>query len=422
MDYTLLMYLVIALVFSAFFSGLEFAYISANKLELELMKEKGGWLNKTIYNFYKKPDYFLGTTLMGNNIALVIYGILFAKLVDVPIANAMGIAPDSSAILLIDTLLSTAVVIVFGEYMPKNLFGINAVGALKVFALPFQMIYWLLSVPVMFVVMLTRFLLKAIFGTDGSQEEAVFTKVDLNDFVRMSTLNVTEEGEIDTDMFEKALDLPQLKIRECMVPRNEITAIEKGYTLEELRKLFVDSGYSRILVYENSTDKFVGYTHHQDILRKQKKMYDIIYIPETMSATDVLDKLIAEKKSLAIVVDEFGGTAGMVTVEDILEEVFGEIQDEHDDDEDMLEELVDENTYRFSARLEVDHINEKYDLKLPSGDYETIGGLAIHHLESIPRRNEEIRVGDYLIRVLMAEKSKIETLELTVLPPNDEDE
>jgi len=386
------------------------------------MKEKGGWLDRILYNFYKKPDYFLGTTLMGNNIALVIYGILFAKLVDVPIANALGFEPDSPMILFIDTILSTLIVLFFGEYMPKNLLGINPVGALKVLALPFQIIYWLLSLPVLLVVALTRFFLKIFFKSSDDEDDTVFTKVDLNEFIKQSTLNVTEEDEIDTEMFEKALDLPDTKIRECMVPRKEITSIEKGFELEDLRKLFIDSGYSRILVYEDSTDNFVGYAHHQDMLRNQKKMYDTIFIPETMPATDALDKLIAEHKSLAVVVDEFGGTAGMVTVEDILEEVFGEIHDEHDDEEKLLEVLVDDNHYRLSARIEVDYLNEKYDLKLPEGDYETIGGLALHHHESIPQRNDEIQVGNYLIRILMAEKSRIETLELTVQEPDEENE
>ncbi len=421
MDWTTLIFLLVALAFSAFFSGLEFAFISANKLELELMKEKGGWLNKTIYNFYKKPDYFLGTTLMGNNIALVIYGILFAKLVDVPIANAIGIDPSNSAILFIDTILSTIIVLFLGEYMPKNLLGINPTGALRVFAMPFQIIYWLLSLPVMLVVWLTRFFLNVFFDSSELEKEAVFTKVDLNEFVKQSAQNVTEEDEIDTDMFERALELPQIKIRECMIPRNEIVGIEQGYTLEDLRKRYIETGLSRILVFDDSLDKIIGYTHHQDILRKRKTMYDLVFIPETMPAPDALDKLINEKKGLAIVIDEHGGTAGMVTVEDILEEVFGEIQDEFDDEDALLEELVDENTYRLSARIEVDYLNEKYDLDLPFGEYETIGGMATHHLERIPRRNEEIQIGRYLIKVLSAEKAKIETIELAVLSEEEEE-
>jgi len=363
----------------------------------------------------------LGTTLMGNNIALVIYGILFAKLVDVPLANFIGLDPSSSAILFIDTIISTIVVLFLGEYIPKNLLGINPTGALKVFAMPFQIIYWILSLPVLLVVWLTRFFLNTFFDSSELEEETVFTKVDLNEFVKQSARNVTEEDEIDTEMFERALELPQIKVRECMVPRNEIVGIEQGYTLEELRKRYVESGLSRILVYDETLDKIIGYTHHQDILRKRKTMYDLVFIPETMPAPDAMDKLINEKKGLAIVIDEHGGTAGMVTVEDILEEVFGEIQDEFDDENDLLEELVEENTYRLSARIEVDYLNEKYEFYLPSGEYETIGGMATHELERIPAKNEEIRIGRYLLKILSAEKSKIETLELTILPEDEEE-
>jgi len=352
---------------------------------------------------------------------LVFYGILFSKLVDKPLANMLGIEnPDSMIILLLNTITSTIIVLIFGEYVPKNLFGLNSVRTLKILSVPFQFINWLLFVPVYLVVKLTRQFLRLVVSKSDAQEDTVFTKVDLNDFVKRSVFNMEEDEEIDTTMFEKALELPDIKVRECMIPRNEIVAVEEGYEIEELKEIFVNSGYSKILIYKDSPENFVAYTHHLDILKNRKKQYDLLVLPETMTADMALNEIIKERKSLAIVVDEFGGTAGMITVEDILEEIFGEIHDEYDDTEELLENQISERTYQFSARWEIDDLNEKYNFSLPEGDYETLSGMLLHHLESIPQINEEVFIGNYVFRVVEAEESKLKTVEITDL--NEEEE
>ena len=404
--------LIITLLASAFFSGLEFAFISANKLKIELKKKQGGWTGKALEKYYSKPSRFLGTILVGNNIALVIFGIVMANLLEPKLQNVFG--RSELATNLAQTLIATPVILLAGEFIPKNLFRLNPSGALSVLAAPFIFLYGLLWMPVVIVVFIAKLLLKALFGISYEEEEKqVFGKVDLQHYIRLTQTAHAEQ--IDTTLFEKALDLDRVKVRECMVPRTEIQAIEENDEFDIIKQKFLETRHSKIIVYKENIDQVTGYIHHQDLLHGKTNVWEITPVPESMPADDLLDMFITERKSIAWVVDEYGGTAGIVTLEDIIEEIFGEIHDEHDSD-DLKEKKLSEKLYEFSARLEIDYLNEQYNFLLPEGEYETLAGCVINHFGRIPKKGEKINIGPYEFEILEASTTRIESIKMKILP------
>lgn len=406
--------LIITLVASAFFSGLEFAYISANKLKIELKKQQGGWTGRALALYYSKPSQFLGTILVGNNIALVIFSIAMANLLEPKLISVLGEA--EFAITILKTLIATPIILLAGEFIPKNLFRLNPSGALEAFAAPFLFIYWTLWMAVIVVVFLARQLLQLFFGIKYEDaRQPVFGKIDLQHYIRQTT--ASNPAQFDATMFEKALDLEQIKVRECMVPRTEIVAVEDTEDFEATKAVFLSSRHSKIPVYKDNINQIVGYIHHQDMLKGRQKVWEIMPIPETMPADNLLNIFITERKSIAWVVDEYGGTAGIVTLEDIIEEIFGEIRDEHDD-ENFTEIALSKTQYRFSARLEVDYLNEKYAIQFPEGDgeYETLAGYIVTKHGNIPQQGETIKIDNFEFEILKTTSTRIEVVKVKILP------
>lgn len=406
--------LIITLLASAFFSGLEFAFISANKLKLALQQKQGGVVGRLLSAYYKKPSQFLATTLTGNNIAMVFYGITMAKILE-PYLYVWF--PDSEILVqLILTVISTIIILIVGEFLPKNLFRLNPNGILHALALPFAVIYGGLWIFVVFVVFLAKILLRLFFGLDYQDEEQLaLGKVDLQHYLEenlevsndtSSTSNNEPAPEENTLLIQKTLELTNTKIRECMVPRTEVIGVEQSEDIEEMKQKFIQTKHSKLVVYEEDIDHIIGYVHHQDILRSKKNVWDIMAVPETMPAVTLLQTFIRNRKSIAYVVDEFGGTAGLVTLEDIIEEIFGEIEDEHDA-KGLIDKQIDEKNFRFSARLEIDFLNEKYNLQIPEGDYETLSGYIMHIHESIPSIGDMIETAHFEFKILDASQNRI---------------
>jgi len=412
--------IIITLLFSSLFSGIEIAYISANKLRIELAGKKGSIAGRILSRLNDYPSYFIGTMLIGNNIALVIYGIYMAKILEVPIRQLFP-APlnQDFFILLVQTLVSTALVLIVGEFIPKLIFRIKANEVLRIFALPMTVLFLLFLPFVALVIFLSKVIIRLVFRIKVKETKPAFTRVDLESFVKEQHSSEEDEHNIDPKLFRRALYLANIKVKECMVPRPEIVALDVESSLEELTQKFIESKVSRIVIYEGSIDNIIGYVHHHDLLKNPKSIRSILFdmpvIPETMPASEVLNLFIKEHNTIAEVVDEYGATAGIVTMEDLLEEIFGEIEDEHDR-EDYLEKKISDKEYIFSARLEIDYLNEKYHLNLPTGDYETLGGLIVAHLNSIPKSRENIRIGSYEFLVLYATETKIESVKLIIRP------
>lgn len=406
--------LIITLLASAFFSGLEFAFISANKLKLALQQKQGGLVARLLSLYYKKPSQFLATTLTGNNIAMVFYGITMAKILEPYLYEWF---PNSELLVQLTlTIISTILILIVGEFLPKNLFRLNPNGILHALALPFAVIYGGLWIFVVLVVFLSKILLKLFFRIDYKDEEQLaLGKVDLQHYLEenldVSTDNASISNnepapEENTLLIQKTLELTHTKIRECMVPRTEVIGIEQTEALEEVKQKFIETKHSKLVVYEEDIDHIVGYVHHQDILKNKKNVWNIMAVPETMPAVTLLQTFIRNRKSIAYVVDEFGGTAGLVTLEDIIEEIFGEIEDEHDE-KGLVDKQIDERNFRFSARLEIDFLNEKYNLQIPEGDYETLSGYIIHIHESIPAIGELIETAHFEFKILDASQNRI---------------
>ena len=405
--------LVLSIFASAFFSGLELAFISANKLRVELQRQKGDSLAKVIDIFYSKPTQFLGTTLVCNNIALVIYGGAMSKLLEPSVLAWTNQAALPS--LFIQTLISTVIILIFGEFVPKNLFRLNPSGNLQRFAKPFHVLYRLLFPFVFFVVWLSNLLLKNIFKIKYEETQEGFGKMDLQKYMQFTNNNAHEEKRIDLILFDKALHLNSKKVRECMIPRTEIEAVEENDDLQAIRQQFIDTKHSKIIVYQDNIDNIKGYLHHQDILQNRIKVWPAIIVPEAMSVRVLLNKFMKEHRSIAWVVDEFGGTAGIITLEDIIEEVFGEIHDEHDDDFFLEKEIIKNKEYVFSARHEIDYLHEKYQLHIPEGDFETLAGFFLTHHPIIPKKDRVILIGNYEFLITSVSKNRLETVRMKVL-------
>lgn len=423
----LLIPILITLLFSAFFSGIEIAFVSANKLRIEVEKNKNMFSARIIARFLRKPSRFIAALLLGNNIALVAYGIYIAQLLQEPLKNVLLIIMPAGTgiealLLLFQTIVSTLIVLIVAEFIPKVLFRINPNSILNFFAVPLNIFYFLFY-PIIFIFIgISELLLKYVFKGAITHPEYSFGVVDLDHYLKEFSTQLPEEVEDfhEIQMFQNARDLGNIKLRECMIPRNEIEAVSTTDSLETLKELFISTGHSKILVYEENIDNIIGYTHSYDLFHKPASINEIIkpilIAPETMPANKLLSMFMKERKSVALVVDEFGGTAGMVTNEDIIEEIFGEIDDEYDV-EDFAETQISENEFLFSARLEIDYLNHKYKLNLPtSDDYETLAGLIISDHEDIPAVDEQIQINDFLFVITRASENRIEEVRLKYNP------
>jgi putative hemolysin len=407
---------ILTLILSAFFSGLEIAFISANKLRIELKSNQGVHWAKLCSNYLKAPSKFISTILVGNNVALVIYGITMEEIIR-PKFQALGSAPS----LILATVISTALVLITAEFLPKALFRLNPSGILSVLIYPFQLFYVLLWPLVQFIIWLSRSILNTVLKTDFTEKTPAFSKIDLDHFISQSSHQSSdgEDPDVDTDILKNALDFGNVKVRDCLIPRTEITAIDIESTIKELEKLFIESQHSKILVYKENLDNIIGYVHHLALHKKPKSIKSIL-IPilitnESKSANEMLNEFSKSQKSIALVVDEYGGTAGIITVEDIMEEIFGEIEDEHDDVAEENETVTEDEVYTLAAKLEVDYLNEKYGLKIPDGDYETLGGFVLTNLEDIPKVDDVFVIDNFEVRILEASEQRIERVELRLL-------
>ncbi len=415
--------ILIALIFSAFFSGMEIAFISANKLKTELDKSQGKFSAKILSDFYSSSSNFIGTLLLGNNIALVIYGIFMAKMLEPLIINILPQALATEyVILLIQTIISTIFILIVAEFIPKVLFRINPNRTMNMFAVPIKIISFLFFPIVSVFIQASKITFKLFLKENILQKKYVFSHIDLDEYVKeFSGDKISENPDIkEIQMFQNAIDFRNIKLRECMIPRTEIKALDKNESIDKLKKSFIKTGHSKILIYKESIDNIIGYTHLYDMFKNPKSISSIlktiIIVPETMLANKVLSMMIKQQKSAALVVDEFGGTSGMVTLEDIIEEIFGEIEDEHEYDQDeYIEKKISDNEYIFSGRLEIDHLNKKYNFNLQeSEEFETLAGLIIDSAECIPNVNFEIKIGDYLFKILQVTETKIVQVKLTI--------
>jgi len=414
---TTILYIVICLIFIGFFSGIEIAFVSASKLNIELKRKQGSYAGKVLSRFMETPATFIGTSLVGINIGLVVYGLLMTELTD-GFFNVIGLHNEYLR-LLIDTFIATIVVLVLAEFIPKAIFRAKPEATLTVLTVPIQFFYYLLYPIAKFFVRISEFILKYLFNVRISENKQVYSRIDLEQFVKqMRTGQDSEEEDVNTELFENALNLSQVRIRECLIPRNEIEAVNINTPIEEVNQLFLDSKLSKIIVYEDSIDNVIGYLHHLDFLKSPTELRSILHkiptVPETMSAVDLLNQFTKERKSIAWVIDEFGGTAGIVTMEDILEEIFGEIHDEYDVEE-YVENQISATEYIFSGRLEIDYLNQKYNLNLPEDDAETLSGYIIENHESIPKQKEKIIIGDYEFDMLLASETRIDMVKIKSL-------
>ncbi len=411
--------IVICLLLSAFFSGMEIAYVSSNKVFLSIEKRQQNF-NATILNkIIEKPSQFITSMLVGNNVVLVIYGIYSGDLIIDWLNNYFELT--SFVALLLQTLISTAIILLTAEFLPKVFFQIYANSFIKFFAVPSYFFYQLFFWPTKFIIWISDIILRKFFKTPGDQVRDYFSKVELGNYITEQMNNVSRENEIDSEIqiFQNALEFSDLKARDIMTPRTEISGVDILDSITELKETFVKTGYSKLLIYQNSIDDILGYVHSFELFKKPKTiksvMINVEYVPETIYIKDALDLLTKKRKSIAVVLDEYGGTSGIITVEDIIEQLFGEIEDEHDLDEELIDETLEENTYLFSARLEVEYLNEKYNLEIPESDsYTTLGGYIVNHTKEIPLNEEKINIENVEIIIHSASNKKIELVRFTV--------
>lgn len=401
------------LVLSAFFSGFEIAYVSSNKVHIEILKKQEGIIANVLTKLTRKPSQLLATMLVGNNVALVVYGFEMGKVMT-------ALLPDFFQNVLWHTVISTLIILITAEFMPKVFFQIYANQLLKAFAIPAYFFYLLFYPFSSFVMWISDFVLRVFFKTKGDYVPLSFTKVELVDYISEQMENAPQKDEVDSEvqMFQNALEFSGVKAREVMIPRTELVAVELNESIENLIGTFVSSGFSKILIYKENIDDILGYVHSFDMFKRPKSIKEvlipIINIPETILINEVLNLLTRKRKSMAVVLDEYGGTSGIVTLEDIVEELFGEIEDEHDK-EKFIEEKISDTEYLFSARLEVEYLNETYRLEIPeSEEYETLGGFILLHTEEIPTQGEMIRIPPFSITIEACSQTKIETVRLSI--------
>lgn len=405
--------ILISLLFSAFFSGMELAFLSSNRLKIEVDKSKGTILSKLHSVFYKNEAKIIAFILLGNNISLVVYGISAAVILE-PIIEGWGVSSDS-LILLLQTLFSTILVLVAAEFIPKSIVQFNPNRSLKIGTFPLFILYIILFIPTHIILFFSWIILK-LFGYDQKTNQKVFSKVDLEHFVDDLSERIESE-EISTDdmtLLRNALDFSKVKARDCMIPRTEIISVDIDDDLDAVKNLFIAKGLSKIIIYRDSIDNIIGYVHSSDMFKSPKSIKQILlpihFVPSVITGKELLEKFTEQAGNIAIVSDEYGGTAGMVTLEDVIEEIFGEIEDEHDRD-DLLEEKLSDTHFRFSARIEIDYINEQYNLNIPeSEDYETLGGLVLYELANIPEKNSKLKIDGFTFVVEEVTDRRIETI------------
>ena len=409
--------LAVAMVFSAFFSGLEIAFVSSNRLLAEMDREKNGFSQRALSVFYHHPNNFVSTMLVGNNIALVIYGILFARIFDTLLFSGLSDGMRVTA----DTLLSTLVVLFTGEFLPKTIFKSNPNTLLTFFAVPAFICYVLLYPISRFATLLSRGILRLVgIRMEKESDEKEFTRVDLDYLVQTSIDNAKNEEDIEEEVkiFQNALEFTETRVRDCMVPRTEIDAVEDTCGIEQLKQVFIESGHSKVVVYHEDIDHVIGYIHSSEMFHNpqdwRQAIRQLSFVPETMQASRLMKTFMQQQRSLAIVVDEFGGTSGLITLEDIVEEIFGDIEDEHDK-EQYIARRLESGDYLLSARLEIEKVNDEFDLDLPESDeYMTIGGLILHEYQSFPKLNEVVKIGRWEFKIVKNTATKIELVQLKV--------
>lgn len=413
--------IILCLIFSAFFSGMEIAFVSANKIYLEIEKKQNDFISKILTKLTEKPSKFIAAMLIGNNIALVIYGFFTGDLLMRWFENS-GLELTDLSNLLFQTVISTVVVLMTSEFLPKVFFQIYANSFLKFFAVPAYCSYWLFYYISSFIIWISDHLLRLFFKTDGDQITLSFSKVELGNYIseQMNALQDPETVDSEIQIFQNALEFSGVKARDIMTPRTELVAVDLYSSVADLRQLFIETGYSKILVYLNTLDDIVGYVHSFELFKKPRTVKSIMipveFVPETIFIKDVMNLLTKKRKSVAVVLDEYGGTSGIITMEDIVEELFGEIEDEHDSDETLTEEQLDAKNYLFSTRLDVAYLNETYKLTIPESDsYSTLGGFIVDYSKEIPQKGEQITIENYQFTIEAATNKKIELVKLAVL-------
>lgn len=406
------MIIILSLLFSAFFSGMEIAYVSSNRLNLEIEKNKLGLIPKILSIITQNPSRFIATMLIGNNFVLVIYGIFMGQFIldNNPFIDMNSI--NEFTVVLIQTLVSTFLILIIAEFIPKVLFQIYSNLSMKIFALPAYFFYIILYPITSLVTIISNFILKKFFKVNKDESKISFSKLELENYIEKEIENSDKNLDTEIEIFQNALELSEIKARDIMVPRAEIIAADISIQIRDIKDIFEKTGFSKIPIFDDTIDNIIGYVHSFDFLKKPENIKDLIipieFVPEPMLVNDILEQLTKQRKSIAVVIDEYGGTSGIITVEDIVEELFGEIEDEHDN-YDYFEKKLSDNTYEFSARLEIEHLNKSYDLNLPDSEaYDTLGGLIVFNEENIPKVDEEIIVGEYSIRIIEASSSKIE--------------
>jgi CBS domain containing-hemolysin-like protein len=404
--------IIVSLIFSAFFSGMEIAFISSNRLKVELDKTSGTFIGKILGLFYRKESSFIALLLLGNNIALVIFGIAFAGLIEPTLTGVYGLESELT-VLLTQTVISTLIVLFLAEFLPKAIVQINPNRTMRLMIIPMLIIYLILYVPTLIVMALSSIFLR-LLKADQSKEKQVFSKVDLEHYVLDISSRIRDEQELGNEMtiLQNALDFSSLKARDCMIPRTEVVAVDMDDSIELLHKTFTETGLSKIIVYRDSIDNIIGYVHSFEMFKKptsiKQLLLPIAFVPAAIPGKELLELFAKQSGNIAVVVDEYGGTAGIITIEDVIEEIFGEIEDEHDT-EDWLEQKISDKEYLFSARADIDYLNEEYDFDLPEDDeYETLGGLVIHVLESIPEAGTEVELDQAKLIIEQVSDRRIE--------------
>ncbi|MEM6643200.1 MAG: hemolysin family protein [Bacteroidota bacterium] len=410
--------IILCLLFSAFFSGMEIAFVSADKLHIEVLRKKGSLSGRILALFSGNQSQFLATMLVGNNIALVLYGIFMAGVLEPFVIQLLPeVLSTDVMILVVQSLLSTILVLITAEFLPKSLFMINPDLSLGIFSVPMGVLY-VVMFPFVWLIVKVSALFISIAGYKLSDEKPVFGLTDLNNYIKSNILTPEDEkeAEIDAKIFNNAIEFKTVKVRECMIPRTEIEAVEQNDSIETLSKLFDQTGHSKIVIYRETIDEVIGYCHALELFKKPANIKSILtpilIVPETMLANELLIQFITERKSIAVVVDEYGGTSGLVSIEDVIEEIFGEIKDEHDD-KSLTEQRIDDRNYIFSARHEIDYLNDQYQLDLPEGEYDTLGGLIFEFHEDIPEVNEVIEISPFIFTIYTMEENRIDTVKLT---------
>lgn len=414
------LFILSSLILSAFFSGVEIAYVSSNKLYFELKGKQNKWNAKIIAFFNNKPSHFIGTMLVGNTLALVLYGIFMEETLYNFLAHSLPLEINEVFLRFIASLLATILLLITSEYTPKSLFLINPDLILEILAIPIAILYYMLYPLVWLTVGLSKWFITKVLRLNYSEEKPAYGLTDLNHYFQSLNNKPDDEelSEVDAKIFHNALEFKEVRVRDCMIPRTEITAIDIEDGIEKLKQTFIESGHSKVLIYKDSLEDVIGYCHTMALFKKPKDIESILtsimIVPEAMMANDLMLKLSKERKSLALVVDEFGSTSGLVSMEDVMEKIFGEIQDEFDGSEDWVEIREDENTFILSGRQEIEYLNQKYQLNLPEGDYDTISGMLFANYEDFPEENQVIEIDQFSFKILEVKDAKIERVQLTI--------